>query len=439
MSRIACLIAAETSGPRPDADRDLLAVALDHSPRVEIAGPGLVYLDATGLGGLFGAEEDLAHRLVARAGERGIEIGVAIAGSRVSARCACRWGRGVVVVKPGKEAAYLAVAPLSLLDLSEEMAVRLDRWGIRTLGELAALPPAQLFERLGGEGIRLQHLARGEDPRPLRPWTPPLVFEESENIEPAVEVLEPLVAVLGRLAQRIADALVRRACSADQIEWICRQTDGTLREASLAPAVPTSERGSILALVRTSLEARPPRGPVEAVTLRARPVRVPPAQVSLTDPTRPSPRQLAATLARLTALVGPQQIGAPMLVDSHRPDAVTLAPYPPRPASSGRARRPRSRPDERGPIEEAIPALVLRRLRPPLRAAVTLVAGRPVEVRSRGLASRVVNSAGPWRSSGEWWTERPWLHDEWDAELADGTVCRLSHDGSAWWVEGIYD
>ena len=46
---------------------------------------------------------------------------------------------------------------------------------------------------------------------------------------------------------------------------------------------------------------------------------------------------------------------------------------------------------------------------------------------------------GPWRSSGEWWTERPWIHDEWDAELADGTLCRLAHDGSAWWLEGIYD
>jgi hypothetical protein len=46
---------------------------------------------------------------------------------------------------------------------------------------------------------------------------------------------------------------------------------------------------------------------------------------------------------------------------------------------------------------------------------------------------------GPWRVSGEWWSPRPWLQDEWDVELADGTLCRLAHDGSAWCLEGIYD
>ena len=33
----------------------------------------------------------------------------------------------------------------------------------------------------------------------------------------------------------------------------------------------------------------------------------------------------------------------------------------------------------------------------------------------------------------------PWLQDEWDVELADGTLCRLAHDGSAWHIAGIYD
>jgi protein ImuB len=84
-------------------------------------------------------------------------------------------------------------------------------------------------------------------------------------------------------------------------------------------------------------------------------------------------------------------------------------------------------------------ALALRRFRPRRAAAVTLVAGRPVELRSKGLGGRIVTSAGPWRASGEWWTDAPWLADEWDVELGDGTLCRLVHDGSAWWLEGLYD
>ena len=91
----------------------------------------------------------------------------------------------------------------------------------------------------------------------------------------------------------------------------------------------------------------------------------------------------------------------------------------------------------RGP--EVGPALALRRLRPPCPAHVTLTSGRPVYLRSERLAGRVVTGAGPWRASGEWWTERPWARDEWDVELADGTVCRLAHDGSAWFLDGVYD
>jgi len=86
-----------------------------------------------------------------------------------------------------------------------------------------------------------------------------------------------------------------------------------------------------------------------------------------------------------------------------------------------------------------IGALALRRLRPPAPAAVTLTSGRPVALRSSRLSGRIVAGAGPWRSSGEWWSKRPWLQDEWDVELADGTLCRLANDGSAWHLAGIYD
>ena len=144
MRRIACLLVHESAAV-PPASRALLEVALAHSPRVEEGGADHVYLDATGLRGLFGSEEQLAQRLVAAAGARGQGIRVGIAGSRISARFACRLRDGITVVEPEGDAAYLAPAPVALLDLSPEMAARLDRWGIRTLGELAALPSAALF------------------------------------------------------------------------------------------------------------------------------------------------------------------------------------------------------------------------------------------------------------------------------------------------------
>ena len=237
MRRIACLLIHESAAV-PSASRELLEVALAHSPRVEEGGADHVYLDATGLRGLFGSEEQLARRLVAAGAKSGQEVRVGIAGSRISARFACRLRDGITVVAPEGDAAYLAPAPVALLDLSPDMAVRLDRWGIRTLGELAALPPAALFERLGGEGPRLQQLARGEDPRPLRPWAPPPILEETAALDDAVEALGPLIELLATLAGRISDQLARRGRSADQFEWVCHLADRRRHEEAACRPFP---------------------------------------------------------------------------------------------------------------------------------------------------------------------------------------------------------
>ncbi|HSB40240.1 MAG TPA: hypothetical protein VLK28_00275 [Methylomirabilota bacterium] len=441
MTRIACLITA--SGPAGPA---LLQVALAHSPRVEEGGADRVYLDATGLQGLFGDEARLAARLAAAAAAAGVQVRVGIADSRIAALAAARLGPGAMVVEPGGDAAHLAPAPLALLELPEETATRLARWGIRSLGELAALPAAGVFERLGGTGIRLQRLARGEDPRPLVSWQPVPLFEESLACEWGLEALGPVVEGLRELAARIYARLGTAGLAADGFEWTCRLGGGATHEGALTPAVPMTDANAVAGLLRLALEARPPRGVVEALTLRARPVRVTPAQESLTDRSRPAPRQLTATLNRLVALVGADAVGAPALLDTHHPDAVTLTTYhphsgplPEREREPSRAPSPlRGEGRVRGEKGEG-PALALRRLRPPVPASVTLASGRPVALRSGRLTGRIVAGVGPWRASGEWWSPRPWLRDEWDVELADGTLGRLAHDGSTWWLEGIYD
>ena len=438
MTRIACLLAMSEPA-RPTA---LLQVALAHSPRVEDAGAGRVYLDAAGLEGLFGDEQRLAARLHEAAAATGIETRVGIAGSRIAALAAARLGAGATVVEPGGDAAHLAAAPLSLLELSEDVAARLSRWGLRTLGELAALPTAGLFERLGGEGVRLQRLARGEDPRPLASSRPVPLFEESVDCEWGMETLEPVVERMRELAVRVCASLSARGLAADAFEWVCRLDGGGVHGGALTPAVPMTDAAAVSGLLRLGLAARPPRGIVQSLTLRARPVRVTPAQESLTDRSRPSPRLLAATLNRLVALVGADGIGAPALLDSHRPDAVALGAYPPHPTPSplGGEGRVAGRAAAEGEASESKEfTLALRRLRPPAPAAVTLASGRPVALRSSRLAGRIVAGVGPWRSSGEWWSQQPWLQDEWDVELADGTLCRLAHDGSAWHLTGIYD
>jgi protein ImuB len=67
------------------------------------------------------------------------------------------------------------------------------------------------------------------------------------------------------------------------------------------------------------------------------------------------------------------------------------------------------------------------------RPARVIVDGRP--------PVRVVACAGPWRVTGEWWDADPWSRDEWDVELADGLLCRLTRDRirGHWYLDGVYD
>jgi protein ImuB len=444
VTRIACLF---VPGADPRVQPALLEIALRHSPSVEDGGPGIVYLDLGGLERLWGGEREIAERLQCAARESGAAARVGVAGSRAGARFAARAGGDVTIVPPGLDARWLGPAPLALLGLGPEMAARLDRWGIRTLGELADLPSCGLAERFGGEGPRLQRLARGEDATPLRLWTPQPVFEESADCPWGIEALEPLGDLVAGLAEMLCARLRRHELSADAFEWTCRLADRTVHEGDCAPAAPLADPAASAALLRASLAARPPAAAVEAITLRARPVRVPTSQPRLDEPPRPSPRLLTATLARLAALVEAPGIGSPVLVDSHRPDAhqmtqFTLSPSPcplphwgrgiqfPSPLrGEGRVRGSRVR----GSI------LTMCRMRPPRPADVTVAAGAPAHLRAAGLAGRIIAGAGPWRVSGEWWTEAPFVQDEWDVELDDGTLCRLARDGRGWRLEAVYD
>ena len=438
MTRIACLF---VPGADPRVQPALLEVALRHSPSVEDGGPGIVYLDLGGLERLWGGEREIAARLHSAARERGAAVRVGVAGSRAGARFAARAGGDVTIVPSGLDACWLGPAPLALLGLGPEMAARLGRWGIRTLGELADLPSRGLAERLGGEGPRLQRLARGEDATPLRLWAPPLVFEESADCPWGVEALEPLGDLVAGLAEMLCARLRRHELSADAFEWTCRLADRTVHEGDCAPAAPLADPAAAAALLRASLAARPPGAAVEAITLRARPVRVPTSQPRLDEPPRPSPRLLTAALARLAALVEAPGIGSPVLLDSHRPDAhqmtqFTLSPSPLR--GRGPQFEPKGEAVRRG-LNSQGAILAVRRMRPPRSADVALHAGAPAHLRTAGLAGRIIAGAGPWRVSGEWWTEAPFVQDEWDVELDDGTLCRLARDGRGWRLEAVYD
>jgi protein ImuB len=456
-ARCPALVTRPASAERLAAARHaLLEAMLAVSPRLEDGGPGLVDVDVSGLGRLVGDDAAVGERLMRQARRAGMSARVAVADRRAAARLLARAlpdaGR-VVVVPPGGERAALAPVPLAVLDLPEDVAAVLASWGVRTLGALAALPRAGLATRLGAAGLRAHDLAQGIDPAPFQPWTPPPFWEEAQGLDWEITDRAALVALLGEVLGRLAARLAVAHLAADLLDVQLGLASGGCHQRTIALAHPTHDLPAMLGLLRLDLEAHPPPAPVTRVALSVRPVRARPGQGGLWQPPMPAHRDLTALLARLVDLAGADRVGTPVLDDTHRPDAFTLAPFRPPADDAGAPGRDRPRPacpaghvgrEAAGVIEQAGErehALALRRLRPPCPVAVVTAGDRPARVTWRDAVLDVRACAGPWRRSGEWWDTRAWARDEWDVLLADGVLCRLVLDraSAAWTLEGVYD
>jgi len=184
------------------------------------------------------------------------------------------------------------------------------------------------------------------------------------------------------------------------------------------------------------LESNPPSAAVDVVAIELDPAPARITQFSLLQRALPSPETLSTLTARLSALVGDTRIGSPSLLDSHRADAFEMRRYAPIGAEGANGAGA-------GGAEGAGGAVVLRRQRLPPAIRVSVERGRPVHLAAskRGMPyGAVTQAAGPWRTSGDWWTHG-WNRDEWDVSLSSGVVCRIFHDRTAerWFLEAIYD
>ncbi len=404
---------------------DLTALAAEFSPLVERTAADTATFDVSGLDRLFGMPQEIAGAILRRGAERGIQARLALAMNPDAAICAARGFAGVSIVPEGDEAKFLGSLPLAVLQPSEELRETLERWGIRRFQELAALPPLGIAERLGPEGLRLRELARGEAERKLLAIEDPLRFEEEMELEYPVELLEPLAFLLARLINGLATRLATRGLATDELRLLLKLENRAAHERTLRLPLPSLDTKAFLRLVQLDLEAHPPVAPVAHVRLAMNPVKPQAAQGGLYVPAAPEPVKLELTLARIRAIVGQDRVGYVELLDTHRPDTWKwgkgAGPLGFQRASHGAALQG------------------FRRFRPARAARVRLAAGQPGFVAAEGVRGQVLEYAGPWRTSGDWWTADPWQRDEWDIALSDGALYRLYCSPAGWFVEGSYD
>lgn len=435
----------------------LLQMCWSISPRVEDAATDTLILDLAGLYRIFGSHNNIAHELLGRAHELGLEVNVAIADNIDAALTAARGFPGITLIPPGEESKCLSSLPVSVLSPSLEIRETLERWGVKTCTELATLPVLKLSERLGQEGVRLHELARGASVRSLILAESELCFEEEIELEDAVEELEPLAFLLGRLLNELCARLGARGLAASTIRLRFALGDafekepivfGTSSSAKITLAfyentlrlpVPIRDPKLLLNLLRLQLQADPPQASIRKIVLVAEPARLRTAQNDLFQRSFINPEKLELTIARLANLVGNSNVGSPEVVDTHRPGAFRMNRFVPASAemkSYRKSDRPAATTNHPKQPKQQKTVIALRNVRPEWLAKIEVCENRPVHIYFRGTRGKIVAVSGPWRTSGDWWREEAWRHDEWDIDVRFHSDTKLIDRGLCWKMQG---
>ena len=198
---------------------------------------------------------------------------------------------------------------------------------MKTLGELAALPAADLVARMGRAALAWQAIARGEDIRPLVPTLAEERFESSIELEWPIEDLEPLSFVLTRLLEPLSTRLERRDRGAAVLHVLLRLVTREVYARRLELPSPMRDVRTLRTLALLDLESHPPAAAVDGVTIVIDPTPGRVLQHTLFTRAHPTPEQVSTLLARLGALMGQDRFGAPATVDSYRPGAFAMTAF----------------------------------------------------------------------------------------------------------------
>jgi len=436
---------------QPDADarsfESVLSTIEQLSPGVTPLRPGLCALrvPARFYGGEAEAAAVIAEQLVS-VGVWDVRLGVAdgLFAAEQAARRAL--AQDVLVVALGGSPAFLRDLPIEVLD-DLALADLLRRMGLRSLGEFAALPAADVHTRFGGHGALLHRLARGLDPQPVARRQVPPELTCSLALEPPLDLVEPIAFSLRTTAERFVAGLAAHGlvCTTVLIEV---DSEGSLASARQWSHPRWFGSTDLVDRLRWQLQAEGAvHGPVDAVRLVPEVAEPLAAHADSLFGGGPDDR-VERGVARVQSMVGHESVLS-VAVQGGRgaADRLLTAPWGERPAVS----RPVGRPWP-GSLPPPAPATVYAQ---PHEALVVGAEGQPIGVTGRGVVTGeparfraevgqawqpVASWAGPWPVDELWWDEAAARRiARFQVVGVDGSAWLMLVEDGRWWTEARYD
>jgi protein ImuB len=460
-----------------DPDRDARAfeavvLALESlTPRLEVSRPGRCAFPTRGPSRYFGGDAALAERAAGVVGEvldAGAAVAVGVADGPFAAGHAARAahvrarrgdGAPVWVVAPGEVEAFLAPLPLTALD-RPALADVLGRLGLHALGDLAALPAADVLGRFGPDGLEAHRLARGLDARPPATEPPPPDLVVSAELDPPAEQVAPAAFVARGLADELHRRLEARGSVCTRIVISAETEHGERSErvwrhegALSAGAIADRVRWQLDGWLHANVRQRPTAG---IAHLRLQPDEVVAAdgrQLGFWGADAGTAERAQRAIARVQGLLGADAVLVPEYAGGREP-AEQLRLVPAAAVDLG-SHRPAARPDwVQAPWPGRLPNPSPATLHPHgVPVEVLDATGSPVAVDGRcrptaeparlrwGSGSRRITSwAGPWPVDERWWDpERHSRRVRFQVVTEGGAAHLVVLEGGRWSVAATYD
>jgi protein ImuB len=307
------------------------------APRVDLIEPGWLSIAARGPSRYFGGDDAMAEHLrrvaldvisVQPDTEDGAGVGVGVADGRFAASVAARLGvrrREPVVVPPGGSDGFCAPLPIGWLQTLNEVDAELvdlfGRLGLRRLGDLADLDPADVLGRFGPMGMHAHRLASGVDIRPANTTDPAPERRLTRVLDDPAAQTDAVVFVAKQLADDLAGQLAAdgRVCTRLVVRLETQHGERSERSWYRSAGMSAS---AMVERVRWQLDAwvNLPRGSADEISGGVVLVRLTPEEVRADDGVQlglwggqsDADRRAIRSIARITTLTSEAAVTVPV-------------------------------------------------------------------------------------------------------------------------------
>lgn len=403
-------------------------------------GGAALWLDIAGCAHLFGGEEALVRDLLDRLGGLGLCARVGVGDTKGAAWAACRFldpDRPFAIIPEGAGRQILPSLPVAALRLDAATVETLRRLGLRTIGDLLALPRGPLATRFGRTVAERLDQALGLTREPFTPRQPPAPYRLRLGFPEPIGLIDDVAAGLARLLDALCARLERDGKGARRVVLEAFRVDGTISRTGLGTARPVRDPHHLARLFRDRLEDLDAGFGIEALVLSipvADPLTAGQQDISRHLKTEPQnaekQREMALLVDRLGSRLAPLGVVRPVARASHQPERAVAAANPLEPAAEA-LWPPYLRPPHLLPHPEQVETSPA-----PPGAPPPFCDGVPSHVRWRRHTLRLVRAEGPERIAPEWWASPRDARDYWRVEDTHGRRLWLFTQAGEWFLHG---